>query len=128
MIELSKLGERYENAAGWIQNLADGVTGTVSVIFSKAGSSRSHHWHREDSHELWVLRGEMLYCERPVGSTDKPDFRVISEGDMVLTGPRVEHSTYFPVDTVLVSMSVKTRDHASHEQDVVRLERPLPIE
>lgn len=128
MIELSKLGERYENAAGWILNLAEKPVGGVSVIFSNAGSSRSHHFHREDSHELFVVSGEMLYLERPVGSKEKPDFRVISEGQMVRTGPNVEHSTYFTVDTIMVSLSDRPRDHASHESDLVRLDAPLPIE
>ncbi len=127
MIELSKLGERFENAAGWIQNLADAVPGTVSVIFSRAGSSRSHHFHREDFHDLWVLSGSMLYVERPVGSHEEPVRRLIKAGEMVRTPPLVEHSTYFSEDTYLVSMSLRPRDHEHHEQDVVRV-APLPIE
>lgn len=128
MIELSKLGERYESSAGWIQNLAEQPVGGVSVIFSKAGSSRSHHWHRTDSHELWILSGEMLYVERPVGSTEEPSRRVIKAGEMVRTGPNAEHSTYFAVDTVMVSLSDRPRDKASHESDLVRLAEPLPID
>lgn len=125
-IPLERVGERFENDAGWIQNLADGVTGTVSVIFSKAGSSRSHHYHREDSHDLWVLSGRMEYVERPVGSAEPPGKRVIYPGEMVRTPPMIEHSTYFPVDTILISMSAKSRDHEHHEQDLVRLSSPLP--
>ena len=127
-IELSQLGERFENAAGWIQNLADGVTGTVSVIFSKAGSSRSHHWHREDMHDLFVLSGQMTYAERPVGSTEPPSVRTIYAGEMVKTEKDIEHSTYFPVDTILVSMSRLPRNHDAHEADLVRLPAPLPTE
>ena len=52
----------------------------------------------------------------------------IEKGEMVWTGPGVEHATVFPVYTVLISMSLRPRDHASHEQDVVRLAEPLPIE
>jgi len=126
-IPLSKLGERHESAPGWIQNLAEQPVGGVSVIFSKAGSSRSHHWHREDSHELFVVSGEMLYLERPVGATWKPTRRIIHAGEMVFTGPGTEHSTYFPVDTVLISMSLRPRDKANHEADIVRLAEPLPI-
>jgi hypothetical protein len=127
MIKSSKLGERFDNAAGYIQNLAEEPVGGVSVIFSKAGSSRSHHWHKTDSHDLFVVSGEMIYLERPVGSTEQPERRIVRAGESVWTGPDLEHSTYFPVDTVLVSTSKRARTHELHEQDVVRCE-PLPIE
>jgi len=31
------------------------------------------------------------------------------------------HAMYFPVDTVMVSMSDRTRTHEQHEADVVRM-------
>ena len=37
------------------------------------------------------------------------------------TGPNVEHWTYFPVDTVLVSVSKLHRTHEAHEADLVRV-------
>ena len=124
MIELSKLGERFENEAGWIQNLAERPVGGVAVLFCKAGSSRSHHWHREDSHELYVVSGEMRYVERHHPAYVSAQ-RTVKAGEMVRTGPNVEHSTYFPVDTILISLSARSRTHAEHEVDVVRC-APLP--
>lgn len=130
MIPLSPLGERFENEAGWIQNLAEQPVGGVAVLFCKAGSSRSHHWHREDSHELYVVSGEMRYVEQPVAPPEhvgpvRRDQRTILAGEMVLTGPEIAHSTYFPVDTILISLSARSRTHAEHEADVVRC-APLP--
>lgn len=127
-IELSQLGETYTDARGCILNLLEQSCGGVSIIETKAGSRRSDHWHREDGHWLYVLSGRFDYYERPVGSTEKPAHRTISQGEMVYTGPNVEHATVFPVDTVLLSMSLRPRDHASHESDVVRLTEPLPTE
>lgn len=113
------LGERFEDERGWIQNLA--ASGWVSIIQTKAGERRSSHWHRTDSHYLYVLSGEMSYFERPVGSADPPGWDSYKAGQMVFTGPNVEHWTYFPVDTVLVSVSQLHRTHDAHEQDVVRI-------
>jgi oxalate decarboxylase/phosphoglucose isomerase-like protein (cupin superfamily) len=127
-IELSKLGERFEDERGYILNVLEQPCGGVSIIFSKAGTSRSHHFHRRDAHWLLVLEGSMEYLERPVGSTEKPARRTIRQGEMVFTAEMVEHSTYFPEDTRLLSMSRFERTHASHEADVVRLAEPLPIE
>ncbi len=60
--------------------------------------------------------------ERPVDSTEEPTRRTIRKGEMVFTGPMTEHSTYFEVDTLLLSMSKRARTHELHEQDVVRCE------
>ena len=131
MIELSKLGERFEDDRGVIQNLAERPVGGVAVLFCKAGSSRSHHWHRTDSHELYVVSGEMRYVERraepltadgPIGPTRQTTIR---PGEMVRTGPRIPHSSYFPVDTVLISLSARSRTKAEHEADLGRCD-PLP--
>jgi dTDP-4-dehydrorhamnose 3,5-epimerase-like enzyme len=128
MIDLSQLGERFEDDRGYIQNVLERSCGGVSLIFSKAGTSRSHHFHRKDAHFLYVLEGEIRYVEQPHGprgSGDQPSRRTIKKGEMVFTPEMVEHSTYFPVDTLLLSMSRFERTRVSHEQDVVRLEKPL---
>ena len=126
MIELSKLGERFENSAGWIQNLADFPVGGVQLIHSVAGSSRSHHRHAEDGHWLYCLSGYFDYVERRVGDDGPPEQRRIKAGECVFTGPLIDHSTYFPVDTVLISMSLRPRTHEAHESDLIRV-APLPL-
>ena len=124
-LKLAKLGERFEDERGYIQNVLEQSCGGVSIIVSYAGTSRSHHLHKKDAHWLLVLEGEMQYLERPAGSTEEPARRTIRKGEMVFTPELVEHSTYFPVDTTLLSMSRFERTHASHEADVVRV-APLP--
>jgi hypothetical protein len=123
-IELSKLGERFSNAAGEIVNLLEHPCGGVSLIYCKAGESRSHHYHREDSHELYVVYGEMRYVEQPVWTHNSEPVeqsqRVVHAGQMLRTGPMVKHSTYFDVDTLLISMSDRARTKAEHEADLVR--------
>ena len=120
MIELTKLGERFENDAGWIQNLAEHPVGGVAVLFCKAGSSRSHHWHKTDSHDLYVLSGSMRYVESALPISGLPYQRTIVAGEMVRTGRHIMHSTYFPVDTSLISLSAHARTKAEHEADLVR--------
>lgn len=123
-----KLGERFEDARGYILNLAEHSVGGVGIIVSNAGTRRSDHSHLEDGHWLYVHEGRMEYYERPVGSTEPPEHATIEEGEMVWTGPGVEHATIFPVDTTLISMSLRPRDKANHESDVARLATPLPTE
>lgn len=124
MTMLSALPAPFINDAGKIQNLVelaanDGFRG-VAIIDCKAGSRRSSHYHRSDAHYLYVLSGEMRYIERRYGSGTIVKFTV-HPGEMVRTGPRVEHWTEFPVETRLISISKLSREHAEHEGDVVRV-------
>jgi quercetin dioxygenase-like cupin family protein len=111
----------FINAAGSIQNLLEEPCGGVAIIHSKAGSIRSQHYHRTDSHYLYVLSGRMLYFERPVGSKELPEPVEVRAGQMVFTPPLVEHATSFDEDTVLVSMSKNARTTEKHEADLVRV-------
>lgn len=117
----------FSDNRGTIQNLLEQSCGGVSIIHTKAGEYRSNHFHKTDGHWLYVLSGKMHYAEDKVeeGSRgymrpDYPPFIEIAEGEMVWTGPLIWHRSFFPVDTVLISMSLRPRDHASHEEDVVR--------
>jgi dTDP-4-dehydrorhamnose 3,5-epimerase-like enzyme len=102
-----------------------GLPGTVSVLECTAGTTRANHYHRQDSHWLFVVRGEVLYYERPIGSRDVPEPQHFFEGEMLYTPPMVEHALAFPRDTILVSMSDRSRTHEEHEADVVRLDPPI---
>lgn len=129
------LPSAFIDARGSILNLlelgsSDAPIRGVSVIRTKAGEYRSNHWHREDGHWLFVLSGKMHYAECPVldrkpvenvfDVPNYPPFVEIQQGEMVYTGPRIWHKTYFPIDTVLLSLSLRPRDHESHEADLVR--------
>lgn len=124
MTMLVPLPAPFINDAGKIQNIVelaadDGFRG-VAIIDCKAGSRRSSHWHKTDGHYLYVLSGEMKYTERRYGSGTIVKFTV-RQGEMVWTGPRVEHWTEFPVDTQLLSVSKLSREHSEHEGDLVRV-------
>lgn len=114
--------DAFVDERGWIENIAFGEFRCVGLIFSKAGSVRSNHWHKTDSHVLYVLSGEMHYYERDLDGEYGPEPVVLQAGQSYYTGPRLVHRTFFPVDTVLISCSKNPRDHESHESDVVRVD------
>lgn len=123
---LTPLVAPFVNAAGKIQNIFeaspdDPPARGVAVIHSKAGSRRSSHWHKKDWHVLYVLSGRMLYTERRIGSGTIVKFTV-NPGEAVFTGSRVEHWTSFDEDTIMVSVSSLSRQHAEHEADLVRVD------
>ena len=110
----------FADERGTIQNLVEQEMGGVGLIHTKAGSRRSSHWHRTDSHYLYVVSGRMHYRERKVGTETVVEFWV-GPGQMVHTGPGVEHWTSFPEDTVMISVSKLSRQHDVHEADLVRV-------
>lgn len=110
---------RVEMPVGWIDNLD--VHGYVSVLLCLSGTRRSSHYHKNDEHWLYVVNGYMDYWERPVGSDAAPTYAKYKAGEMVFTGPMVEHWTEFPVGATLISVSKLHRTDETHEADVVRV-------
>lgn len=120
-----QLPEPFTDERGSIQNIFEYDTwkaGGVAVIKSRAGSTRSDHWHKEDAHHLFVLSGEVEYqwreADSPVSETRSA---VYGEGRCFFTPAQVWHRVIFRKDSVLISVSKRGRDHESHESDLVRV-------
>ncbi len=111
---------RTQTQAGPIVNL--NVQGNVSVIHCEKNSRRSSHHHLTDWHYLFVASGRMTYWERPVGDDGPPFEREVFPGEMVYTGPMMDHWTDFEVPTTLIRVSKLHRTHEAHEADLVRVE------
>jgi dTDP-4-dehydrorhamnose 3,5-epimerase-like enzyme len=115
----------HEDERGKIENFLARPLGSYAVISSKKGTVRAEHWHKADWHFCHVVRGQILYFERPVGSDMLPAMTRVTEGQMFFTGPNVEHSMLFVEDTVFTCMGKLTREQDSYEHDLVRLEKRL---
>lgn len=115
------LGEPFENQNGFIENLLTKPNNHVSHIFSYRGTVRANHWHKTDWHYAYVVRGKILYFERPVGSTEVPEPRVFTARQQFFTPPNREHAMLFAEDTDFVTMAKNVRLHEQHEADVVRM-------
>lgn len=111
----------FENTAGSIWNLANGGFESASFIESRTGSIRSNHYHKEDSHLIFVIHGLVIYYWRQAGSNEPLKRLLVPTGKMVATGPLVEHATYFLEHTMIVTLNGRSRDHQSHEADLVRV-------
>jgi quercetin dioxygenase-like cupin family protein len=115
------LASNFVDERGVIQNILFSPINSVAIIESKAGSVRSNHYHKTDSHYLYVLSGKLEYSERNINGT-AVIVRTYGAGEMFFTGPQKVHKVVFLEDTVLLSLAKNVRDHEHHEQDVVRKE------
>jgi len=123
---LIPLPQAFEDARGRIQTLVDGGIQSVQVISSKANTVRANHFHKTDSHYMYVVSGSMKYFHRPAGDRSSPEMVLVRQGEMVFTPPMVEHAVEFPEETVFLNLTGKTREQKSYEDDLVRVEVVKP--
>lgn len=112
----------FEDARGVIQTLVDGGIETIQVITSKASTVRANHYHKTDSHFMYVVKGVMKYFHRPAGDKSAPTWLLVKAGQMVFTPPLVEHAVEFLEDSEFLNITGKPRDQVSYEDDLVRVE------
>jgi len=104
--------------------LDDGKTTIKSVLLitSKKGAVRANHFHKADSHYVYLLSGSMEYTEQPVnGNENQRETIIVNAGDMVYTPPMVSHAMKFLEDSTFLALSPHSRHQAAYESDLVRV-------
>jgi quercetin dioxygenase-like cupin family protein len=119
---LVALPKPFVDERGKIQTIVQAEISSVQVITSKAGSIRANHWHRADSHYMYIVSGTMKYHHRAVGSTEAPASFVLPAGSLVFTPSNVEHAAEFPEDCVFLNITTGPRDQETYENDIVRIQ------
>ena len=116
----------FEDERGAIQTLVDGGIQSVQIITSKATTVRANHYHKSDSHFMYMLKGSMKYFYRPAGDKSPPTQLLVKEGQMVFTPPLMEHAVEFLEDSVFINITSKPRDQRTYEDGLVRVELYKP--
>lgn len=123
-----ELERPFVDERGAIQNLTTTGAQSVAVISSKAGTSRASHVHKTDDHLSWVVSGSIEYWWQDVLIDGQIVERVgpvksvlVKAGQAFYTPPHLAHTMYFPEDTVFLTLSCKSRKHADHEADLIRV-------
>ena len=103
--------------------LDDGKTNIKSILLitSKKGSIRSNHYHKKDTHHIYIISGKMEYYEKTVKGNTKLQKVMVSSGDIVFAPSIAAHATKFLEDTVLMAFSTKSRNQKAYEKHTVRI-------
>lgn len=120
------IDEGFADDRGEICNLLLTPITSVAEIVSKRGSVRANHYHKTDWHYAYVAKGEVLYFERPIGSTEVQEPQRFGPGQMFFTRPMVEHAMLFTEESTIYTFAKNVRDHDTHEADLVRVEFITP--
>lgn len=114
-------GTKFEDDRGIIQNILNEYINHIAIITSKAGSIRSNHYHKTNSHYIYVLSGLMEYWERDIDN-DVKTIIVCGPGDMVLSESNKVHKTIFLEDTVIITFAKGERDFDIDKYDTIKME------
>ena len=116
------LSAPYVDDRGSIQPLVAGDYKAAQMITSKAGTVRANHYHKDDSHHMYIISGEFDYYYRPTGSTEEPECVRVKAGEVVYTPPMYDHAVKFITDTAFINFASCDRDQSTYEDDIVRIE------
>ncbi len=118
VIELPK---GYQDDRGMIQPLCDLNMKSASLIISKANTWRANHYHKTDWHYIYVIKGSFEYYFKKTSSLENVKKKVIKKGELLFTGPEIDHAMFYTEETEILVMSKNPRDQKTYEEDTVRI-------
>ncbi len=120
--DLINLPKSYEDARGIIQPLCDLNMKSASLIVSKANTWRANHYHKNDWHFIYVLKGSFEYYFKKTNSDEKIKKKIVKKEELLFTGPVVDHAMFYTEETEIIVLSKNPRDQKTYEEDTVRID------
>ena len=123
-MEIKKIKCIQEDERGSITDIVEQVDfNGATIIRSKAGSVRGHHFHKKTIQYVYVLSGKMkCLAQKP---QQKVIMAIVEQGDLVSHDLLESHSFEALEDTLFLVLSSGLRTGKDYEKDTYRLESPL---
>ena len=119
--DIVELPKGYQDDRGVIQPLCDLNMKSASLIVSKANTWRANHYHKTDWHYIYVIMGSFEYYYKKTNSWENVKKKVIKKGELLFTGPLIDHAMFYTEETEILVMSKNPRDQKTYEEDTVRI-------
>lgn len=120
--DIIDLKERFGDNRGFIQPLCDLNMKSASLIYTKADQWRANHYHKTDWHFIYVIKGEFEYYFRKTNSNEDTKKKIVTEGQLLFTGPMIDHAMLYTKETEILVVSKNPRDQKTYEEDTVRID------
>ena len=120
--DLVSLPNGFGDDRGIIQPLCDLNMKSASLIVSKPNSWRANHYHKKDWHFIYVLIGSFEYYFKKTNSGEKTKKKIVKKGDLLFTGPMIDHAMLYTEETEILCLSKNPRDQKTYEEDTVRID------
>ena len=92
--DLIKLKDKFEDNRGFIQPLCDLSMKSALLISTKKNKWRANHYHKKDWHFIYVIKGEFEYYFKKTNVDEKINKKIVSEGQLLFTGPMIDHAMF----------------------------------
>ena len=123
-MKLSKINITFEDSRGFISDIIEQIDfNGATIIFSKAGSIRGNHYHKESIQHIYIIEGKMI------SRSKKPNEELvevqISTGDLISHDYNEAHMFEAIHDTTFLVLSSGLRTGKDYEKDTFRLSCPI---
>jgi quercetin dioxygenase-like cupin family protein len=116
-----KIEKSYKDKRGIINILTHKGFSSCMEVFSKKGSIRANHYHKKDTHYIYVLKGKILFFFRDRKKNSKLKYEIMKKGDLFFTKSLQDHMAFFLENSHFFAFSSRKRTHFNYENDLVRL-------
>ena len=117
-----QLPKSFLDNRGFIQSLCDFNTKNISLIYSEPKIWRANHYHKKDWHFIYVLNGSFEYYYRKTHTNVKIKKKIIKKGQLLFTGPMIDHAMFYLSKTNIIVASKNPRDQKTYENDTIRID------
>jgi len=122
MIQKQKLIPINQDERGQIVKVLEGKITSVLVIPSKKGAVRANHYHKKDTHYVYMISGKMRYTVKDLFKKQaRKQSVILNPGDLVYTPAMTAHAMEFLEDSVFLALTTQKRDQKHYEDDTVRI-------
>lgn len=95
---------------------------SVLLITCNKGSIRANHWHKKDTHYVYMLKGRMrYYYQNLIIQNSKRKSIIVRKGEIVYTPSGTAHSMKFLENSVFLALSTQSREQKKYEKDTIRV-------
>lgn len=117
-----KIKPFFEDERGDISHILPDETPITSAILikSKKGAIRANHYHKKDTHHVYMIKGKMKYTYKKNSTGYSKREIIVSEGEVITTPPLTTHAMEFLEDSVFIALTTEARDRKKYEEDTVR--------
>ena len=120
MKTIRNIKPEFIDERGGITRVLDTPIQSVLLITCKAGSIRSNHYHKKDSHWCYILSGKAEWYQKPVNG-GRLKKTILKAGDMIYDPPMVIHAGRFLEDTIELAFCTQPRNKKNYEADTIRV-------
>ncbi len=123
MIDVTKVKPFYTDDRGKMYYLSDEKIKITNVLLitCKKGAVRANHYHKNDSHYVYMLEGKMRYTTQDVEQKNEAESVILQTGDLIYTPPQLIHAMEFLSNSKFLALTTETRSQEAYERDTVRI-------